>query len=100
MDHTQATRAHAAERYLLGELPPGEAEDFERHFFECVECAEAVETGGEFIGNAREVLRTPGPQPIQGQISAGPKREIGRSKQSWSWGWRWMPVAAALAFAA
>ncbi|HLK50810.1 MAG TPA: zf-HC2 domain-containing protein [Bryobacteraceae bacterium] len=98
MDHTQATRAHAAERYVLGELPAEEAADFERHFFECGDCAEAVEAGGEFIANAREVLRTEAARPIQGRISAGPQKSIGRAKPGWSWGW--MPAAAALAFAA
>ena len=99
MDHTHATKVQAAERYLLGELPSEEAEDFERHFFECTVCAEAVEAGTEFIENARAALRTPSPRPIQGQISAGPRRVIHKSKPSWAWGWRWVPVAAGLAFA-
>ena len=31
-------------------------EDFERHYFECDQCASAVESGDEFIANARAVL--------------------------------------------
>ena len=44
----------AAERYLLGELSPDEAEEFEHHFFTCTECAIAVENGQEFIRAVRD----------------------------------------------
>jgi hypothetical protein len=53
VEHSQAQDTYAAERYLLGELTSAEVEEFERHYFECAECAMAVETGGQFIGNAR-----------------------------------------------
>jgi hypothetical protein len=56
MDHRQAIDTQAVERYLLGELPAGEAEDFERHYFECPECALSVESGTLFIADARAVL--------------------------------------------
>lgn len=59
MDHSQAIGTQAAERYLLGELSASEAEDFEQHYFECTDCAEAVESGGVFIANARAVLGRP-----------------------------------------
>ena len=57
MDHSEATRLGAAEKYLLGELPPREREKFEEHFFTCVECASDVSTGAVFVDNARQVLR-------------------------------------------
>ncbi len=98
MDHTQATEGHVAERYLLGELPADEAEAFERHYFECTECAEAVEGGGEFIANARAVLAEDGREARH--APAPPQRVRRESKQSW-WFWpRWVPVAAAVALAA
>lgn len=56
MDHRQAIDTQAVERYLLGELPAGEAEDFEHHYFECPECALSVESGTLFIADARAVL--------------------------------------------
>jgi len=59
MDHSQAIETQAAERYLLGELSASEAEDFEQHYFECTDCAEAVESGGVFIANARAVMGRP-----------------------------------------
>jgi hypothetical protein len=59
LDHLQACETQAAERYLLGELPAAEAEDFELHYFECGQCAMAVESGELFIANARAALGTP-----------------------------------------
>lgn len=78
MDHTQAIEKQAAERYLLGELSASEAEDFERHFFECTDCADAVDAGGSFIEGARVALRRP--------LPADPQRAIerrGRAKFLW-----------------
>ena len=57
MDHSEATRLSAAEKYLLGELPAREREEFEEHFFTCGECAADVSSGAVFLDNAREVLR-------------------------------------------
>ena len=53
MDHRHAIEAQAAERYLLGELPAAEAEEFELHYFECAQCALAVESGEMFISAVR-----------------------------------------------
>jgi hypothetical protein len=53
LDHRYALESQAAERYLLGELPASEAEDFELHYFECQQCALAVESGELFIAGAR-----------------------------------------------
>jgi len=99
MDHTQATEVRAAERYLLGELPAEEAEDFERHYFECGDCAEAVEAGGEFIATTRTVFA---------EGSLGPAREAAepQSRESlWERLRAWwtlpalVPAAAAIALA-
>ena len=56
MDHLQAHDEHLAERYLLREMSAAEAEDFERHYFECEECAAAVEAGEILRANARAVI--------------------------------------------
>jgi anti-sigma factor RsiW len=56
MDHAEATRKSAAEQYLLGEMSEEEALEFERHFFACADCAEAVEAGAALAANARKVL--------------------------------------------
>jgi hypothetical protein len=54
LDHRHALEAQVAERYLLGELPAVEAEEFELHYFECPQCALAVESGEMFISAVRE----------------------------------------------
>ena len=59
MDHLHAKDTNAAERYLLGELPAAEAEDFELHYFECQQCALAVEAGQLFVANARAHFSEP-----------------------------------------
>src|ERR1035437_1990573 len=56
MDHLSAVNDRSAERYLLGEMSGSEAEQFERHYFECDECALAVEAEEGFVANARPVL--------------------------------------------
>lgn len=54
MDHAEAVRTLAAERYLLDEMSTEERDAFEAHFFECTICAEAVETGAIVAEGARE----------------------------------------------
>ncbi|MDE3199255.1 MAG: zf-HC2 domain-containing protein [Acidobacteriota bacterium] len=51
----------AAERYLLGELSAADAEKFELHYFECPQCAAAVENGEAFLANARAWFHRPEP---------------------------------------
>jgi len=57
MDHNEALRLHAVEKYVLGELPPSLRDEFEEHFFECQECALDVNAAAEFVDNVRAVLR-------------------------------------------
>jgi len=56
MEHDQATRLRAAERYLLGELSDVERYEFEKHFFTCRACTEDVQAGAIFEANARAVF--------------------------------------------
>lgn len=60
MNHSEAVRLEAAERYLLGELPPDVREQFEDHFFGCLECAEDVRAGAVFVDGARDILKSDG----------------------------------------
>jgi len=57
LDHRHSIDTHAAERYLLGELTAVEAEAFELHYFDCPQCALAVESGEMFISSVREAAR-------------------------------------------
>jgi hypothetical protein len=56
MEHQEAIQLKAAERYLLGELSGDLREQFEEHFFSCIECAQDVEAGAVFVDSAREIL--------------------------------------------
>ena len=58
MEHSEAIRLKAAEQYLLGELKGDLREQYEEHFFSCVECSEEVKAGAAFIDNARDILGT------------------------------------------
>ena len=57
MDHQEAVRLQAADRYLLGELSAAELEGFEKHYFGCVECAQEVMAGEHLRASLRAVLR-------------------------------------------
>ena len=56
MNHQEAVMTQAAERYLLKEMSAGEVEQFELHFFECSDCARAVEGGMELVENSRAIF--------------------------------------------
>lgn len=58
MDHIEAVKSHAAEKYFLGELAGAEREAFEEHFFDCQDCAADVKTTAILVDNVRESLRT------------------------------------------
>jgi hypothetical protein len=57
MEHDDAVSSHAAERYVARELSPAERSDFEQHYFECPECAEAVRFELTFAANVRAAYR-------------------------------------------
>ena len=57
MDHTEAVRLQAAEKYALGELPQAVREEYEEHFFDCAECALDLRAAMTFVATSREVLR-------------------------------------------
>jgi hypothetical protein len=66
MDHSEAVRLMAAERYLLDDLTPELHEGFEEHFFDCQECALDLRAGNAFIGYSKLVLgAAPAPQSVQ-----------------------------------
>jgi anti-sigma factor RsiW len=57
VEHQSAVDGRFVERYLLGELSPKEAVEFEAHFFECPLCAEEVRRGTQFGANLKAVSR-------------------------------------------
>lgn len=64
MDHADAVRMNATERYLLNELDTTQLEQFEEHMFECQECALDVQTASVFLDESKKVLAQPAPMPV------------------------------------
>lgn len=91
MDHIEAVRLMATERYLLGELPAATKEAFEEHFFGCEECALDVRAAAAFIDEAK--LQLAAAQAVSPAAVSRPK-----PRRDWfSW---WKPAFSVPAFAA
>jgi anti-sigma factor RsiW len=88
MDHQEAVRCEAVEKYLLDELTPAERAEFEQHFFDCHECALDLRAAAAFLDAAKKELAQeraarPAPDP---------------PKASW-FAFLWRPAFVAPAFA-
>jgi hypothetical protein len=57
MDHEEAVRLHAAERYVLGELTLDSREAFEEHYFSCLECANDLRTASDLANALKAIFR-------------------------------------------
>jgi anti-sigma factor RsiW len=68
MQHEDAIRTQAAERYVLGEMSPEEREAYEDHYFSCQTCGDELSATAAFVANARVALATPA------SVSATPDR--------------------------
>lgn len=114
MDHSEATEFRAAERYVLGDLPVSEAEEFERHFFDCAQCSEELRALAIFQDNARAVFLEPGTESepaLEGELDpqAPPDRPARSAPASgsgagwwgrlWSTPWVLAPTAALMVVA-
>lgn len=53
MEHSEALKMKAVERYVLGELSPDIREQFEEHCFECVDCANDLRALATFVTASR-----------------------------------------------
>lgn len=74
MDHTEAVRQKATEKYLLDELDPELRDQFEEHMFDCQECALDLRAAAMFVEQSKVALadspaltgvrvQTPAPKP-------------------------------------
>jgi len=59
MEHDDAIRTQAAERYLLGEMSADEREVYEDHYFSCEACGNELSATVAFVDNARAALAQP-----------------------------------------
>lgn len=73
MDHTEAIRSMAAEKYFLSELTPELRDSFEEHFFSCQECAADVRATAVFLDNAKTQLGTQTTEPVPAPVPAPAK---------------------------
>lgn len=86
MDHQQATRLMAVEKYLLNELPPELRDEFEEHFFDCQECADGLRATEAFL------------EATKNELQAAPRSSPATVKKS-PFEFLWRPVFALPAFA-
>jgi hypothetical protein len=96
MDHSEAVKEMAAERYLLGELTPDARDAFEAHFFDCPECALDLRAAAAFVDEAKvqlPALTTPLPAP-------SPARPAALAGKRTLWFLSWRPAFAVPVFAA
>lgn len=102
MDHTEAVGTGAVERYLLGQLSTSESDEFEQHFFDCVECLQDLRAGAMFEDNAKALLVE---ERLARQSAAA---DVHRPKEArlslwasfWQRPWNAAPALAALVLAA
>ena len=59
MDHNEAVRQNATERYLLDELDPELRDQFEEHLFDCQDCAVDVRAAAMFVEQSKVILSEP-----------------------------------------
>src|SRR5438477_2507028 len=65
MEHQEAVRQMAVERYLLNELTPAVRDEFEQHFFDCGECAADLSATSAFLDEAKKQLMRPAARPAK-----------------------------------
>jgi hypothetical protein len=74
MDHNEAVRQKATERYLLDELDPDVRDQFEEHLFDCRDCALDVRAAAMFVEQSKVVLAEQAiPSPARVPVAAPAK---------------------------
>jgi hypothetical protein len=56
VDHDEAVRTLATEKYLLGEMCPDLREEFEMHLFDCEQCTFDLWAAVTFLAHAKAIL--------------------------------------------
>lgn len=97
MEHQQAIQLKAAERYVLGELPSDLREQYEEHFFGCVECAEELTLAAAFVENSRAAM---GSEPVKPAVRLPANVPAQRPAVGGWWGVILRPSFAVPVFAA
>jgi hypothetical protein len=87
MEHNDAVRLQAVEKYILGELSPAVRDEFEAHYFDCAVCSFNLRAGVAFAAGARQFF------------AEAPARTLPASAPRSNW-LSWLPRFAVPAFAA
>jgi len=95
MDHNEAVRLQAAEKYVLGQLPKEQHAAYEEHYFDCPACAEEIKATVAFMESARQVVGEEVAQAVDEErlVPAAPRAS------GW-FGWLLRPAFAVPVFAA
>jgi hypothetical protein len=65
MDHNEAVRLQAVEKYVLGKLPKDEHAAYEEHYFDCSACAGEIKATVAFMECVRQVALEEALQPAE-----------------------------------
>lgn len=79
MDHDEAVRLEATEKYLLDELDTDSRDRFEEHLFDCQDCALDVRAAVTFVEQSKAALAEPeaGALRVPGEVRAR-RNQLGR----------------------
>lgn len=83
MDHTEAVRLKATEKYLLDELDPDSRDQFEEHLFDCQDCALDVRAAAIFVEQSKAVLAEPAATSVR--VPALAPARAGRQGRWYAW---------------
>jgi hypothetical protein len=96
MEHNEAVRLNAAEKYLIGELTSAQRDEYEEHYFDCVACAQELKTTVAFMESARQIAREEAVQPAKDARRAA----VAEPRRAGFLAWLARPAFAVPAFAA
>jgi hypothetical protein len=81
MDHDEAVRQKATEKYLLDELDAERRDEFEEHLFDCQECALDVRSAAMFVEETKIVLgKLPAVAPALASVASS---KVSSAKSGW-----------------
>jgi hypothetical protein len=89
MDHREAQKSQAVERYILNEMSDDERDRFEEHYFDCRDCGADVLALESMMANGRAIAHE---EPIANQQSIDKEKVIPFPPRR---SWAWISVAAA-----
>jgi hypothetical protein len=84
MNHTDAVKLGACEKYLMGDLAAAVRDEFEEHYFDCSECARDLRAASLFLAASRQALEHAPAQPGPQEPTTGPRRWFARLRPAFA----------------